>query len=79
MDNSLEKKELKRIIETLELIYIGEITIEEGEKRCFSPKNAIRLEKEQCNQRIVDLIWECCELENIESLIPHKLKKMLGI
>ena len=31
-----------------------------------------------CNKDIIDIIEECCELEDIESLIPEKLNQNIN-
>ncbi len=63
-----------KIIEVLNYLNSDSMSIEEANHLLFAPKEARRLEAEGCNKLIVDLIWECCELENIQSLIPDKLE-----
>ena len=73
-----EKKVLIKIIGVLESLSYNAITITEGEKYIFSPKNSKRLINMNCNKDIIDIIEECCELEDIESLIPEKLNQNIN-
>ena len=57
----------------MEAISDDAITIDEGEKILFSPRMVKRLIYEKCDEEIVSIIEEGCELEDIESLIPQKL------
>ena len=76
---SENKKALIMIIGILDSLYNEAISIEEANKCYFSPKTAIQLEKNNVDSEIVKLVWECCELENIYTLIPHKLKKNIDM
>ena len=46
---------------------------------CFSPYISTHLEKNKVNERIIDIIIECCELEDIFELIPTKYMETLQI
>ena len=54
------------------------ITIEEGEDILFSPQNIKKLEQDGCDSRIIAIIWEACELEDIESLLPMRLDEIIN-
>ncbi|MDO4477347.1 MAG: DUF3969 family protein [Clostridia bacterium] len=73
-----EKKVLIKIIGILESLSYNAITIPEGEKYIFSPKFSKRLIDMNCNKNIIDIVEECCELEDIESLIPEKLDQNIN-
>ncbi|MBR6218613.1 MAG: DUF3969 family protein [Eubacterium sp.] len=68
-----EKKLLIKIIGTLDALYNGAITICEGERYLFSPCNIMRLTQDGYDRKIIKILEVGCELEDIESLIPHKL------
>ena len=72
---SEDKKALIMIIGILDSLYDDAISIEDANELYFSPKTTIQLKKNNVDSEIINLVWECCELENIYSLIPHKLKK----
>ena len=77
MNRMYEKIELIKITGLLDSLYHDALSIEEVINLYFLPKTAIRLKKENCNELIISLIWECCELEDIESIIPQKLKQKI--
>ena len=72
---SEDKKALIMIIGILDSLYDDAISIEDANELYFSPKTTIQLKKNNVDSEIINLVWECCELEDIYSLIPHKLKK----
>jgi hypothetical protein len=74
MDNRCEQQELIKIIGVLDSLKSDALTIEDANRLLFAPKEVKRLESEGCSKLIIDLVWECCELENIQSLIPDKLE-----
>lgn len=73
MDILSEKKIMIKIIGVLEAIKNNSMSITEGEKYLFSPRIVKRLIDDNCDERIINIIEECCELEDISSLIPNKL------
>ncbi|MCL2354594.1 MAG: DUF3969 family protein [Oscillospiraceae bacterium] len=75
--NEEEKFVLVTIIGLIESIYINSITIIEAEKAIFNPYTVELLKQRGISKDIVSLLIEGCELENIESLMPHKLQKVL--
>lgn len=72
-----EKNILLNVIGCLEAVKNGGITIEEAEKFIFSPRMIETLKGKGYNDKIVELISKGCELEDIASLIPHELEKVL--
>ena len=55
------------------------ITIDESQRILFSPYISTHLEKNKVDERIIDIIIECCELEDIFELIPTKYMQTLQI
>ena len=72
-----EKIVLITIIGILEAIKAKAITIEEAEKFLFSPHMAGKLNNNRCNEKVIRLILEGCELENIDSLISEKFNHIV--
>lgn len=68
-----EKIILINIIGTLESIQQGSITVDEGEAFLFSPRTVRILKEKKCKGSIINLIEQCCELEDIDSLLPDRL------
>lgn len=73
----IEKFLLINIIGILYLLENNRITIDESEKYLFPPYSVHRLQVLQVHVEIIDLIEHCCELEDIESLIPDKLNAII--
>ena len=78
MGNINEKELILKMIGIFEAIEKKTITIEEGEDILFSPKNIKKLEQDGCDSRIIAIIWEACELEDIESLLPMRLDEIIN-
>ena len=55
------------------------INIDESQRILFSPYISTHLEKNKVDERIIDIIIECCELEDIFELIPTKYMQTLQI
>ena len=70
-----EKKILMSIIDVLEDIEENKLSLNEGEKIIFSPKTVRTLMDNGYDSKLIDIVEEGCELEDIESLIPEKLNK----
>lgn len=78
MGNINEKELILKMIGIFEAIEKKTITIEEGEDILFSPQNIKKLEQDGCDSRIIAIIWEACELEDIESLLPMRLDEIIN-
>ena len=62
---------------TLELLKNKIITINEAENFVFSPYMINKLQSVKCNNKIIKILEKGCELEDIESLIPEHLLKVI--
>ena len=77
--NKIEEKELLlSVIGILTALEHSSITIEESESYLFSPRIINQLKKDKTDNRIIEIIEECCELEDIESLIPNRLNDTIS-
>lgn len=76
--NSLEKVDEKMlllaIIGSLEAMKNRAVTIDEVEKFIFSPRMIKVLREKKCDKKIVDIVEKGCELEDINSLLPEKIR-----
>ena len=72
-----EKLILINILGVLEALQNKKITINESEKIIFTPYTFITLKKKGVNKKIIDIIQEGCELEDVESLCPDKLDNVI--
>ena len=73
----IEKLLLIDILGALEALKNKKITINESETNIFTPYTFFTLEKKGINKKIIDLIQECYELEDVESLCPDKLDNVI--
>ena len=73
----IEKLYLITILGTLEALKNKRTTIDESEKIIFTPYTFFTLEKKGINKEIIDLLQECCELEDIKSLCPDKIDNII--
>ena len=73
ISNHDEKIILIILIGIFEALSINGISIEEAEGTLFSPYMVHKLKSVKCNSKIIKIIEEGCELEDIESLIPDSL------
>ena len=73
----IEKLFLINILGTLEALKNKKITIDESEAIIFTPYTFFTLEEKGVNKKIIDLLQECCELEDVESLCQDKLDKVI--
>ncbi|MCR4679553.1 MAG: DUF3969 family protein [Lachnospiraceae bacterium] len=73
MKKVAEKVILVQLLGIFKAIEKNLITVSEGEKFLLSPRTVRKLTELNCNEVIIDIINEGCELEDIESLIPDKL------
>ncbi len=69
----IEKLLLINILGVLEALKNKKITINESEAMIFTPYTFITLKKRGVDKKIIDIIQEGCELEDVESLCPDKL------
>lgn len=69
-----EKVILISIIGTLAALKNEKISLEEAESFIFSPYFSEKLKKSKIREEIVDIVDECCELEDIMSLLPDYLE-----
>lgn len=73
------KNQIERVLLILELGILTAlekevVSIEEIEGYLFNPYTVNLLEKLTLEEKVVDVIKHGCELEDVESLLPHKLK-----
>ena len=69
---------LIRIIGLLEALKNGDIPLCLCEKILFSPKYVTEYKNSGIKEEIVALIEECCELEDIASIIPEKFDSTIA-
>lgn len=55
----------------------GSISIREAERYLYTPYSVKKLENLEINEDVVMLVKLGCELEDVESLIPDKLKESI--
>ncbi len=73
----IEKLLLIDILGALEALKNKKITINESETNIFTPYTFFTLKKKGINKKIINLIHEGCELEDVESLRPEKLDEVI--
>ena len=73
----IEKLLLINILGTLEALKNKKVSIDESEAIIFTPYTFFTLKKKGINKKIIDLIHEGCELEDVESLCPDKLDNVI--
>jgi chemotaxis protein CheY-P-specific phosphatase CheC len=73
-----EKMILLSIIGILEALKRDCLQIDEAEKFLFSPHMINILKSLKGNDKIINLLERGCELEDIVSLIPEKLEKIIN-
>lgn len=70
--NKLEEKRI--LVQTLGILYSLKyrlITIDESEQLLFRPGVTIMLKNKGCNRKVINLLEYCCEIEDIESILPN--------
>lgn len=77
-ENEAERLILVSAIGLLESLENDLLTIEDCEHYLFSPYSVSILEEKGINQKIIEIIELGCELEDIQSLMPDRLKKGIG-
>lgn len=73
----IEKLLLINILGTLEALKNKKVSIDESEAIIFTPYTFFTLEERDVDKKIIDLLQECCELEDVESLCPDKLDNVI--
>ena len=73
----IEKLLLINILGTLEALKNKKVSIDESEAIIFTPYTFFTLEERGVDKKIIDLLQECCELEDVESLCPDKLDNVI--
>jgi len=77
-----DKNEIERLILILNIglmnaINEGVLSIEEAENLLYSPYSVGKLENIGIDDKVLNLVKLGCELEDVESLIPDKLKESI--
>lgn len=72
------KNESERLISIIELGLLSAIekqliSIEEAEGYLFNPLTVSKLEAYGLDEKVIEIIREGCELEDIQSLVPEKM------
>lgn len=78
MSENDEKIILISLVGIFESLKNDSMSIDEAEKFLFSPYMINKLRAKNCNLKIIDILEKGCELENIASLIPEKLLKIIN-
>ncbi|MCR5316734.1 MAG: DUF3969 family protein [Treponema sp.] len=73
----IEKLLLINILGTLEALKNKKVSIDESEAIIFTPYTFFTLEERGVDKKIIDLLQECCELEDVGSLCPDKLDNVI--
>jgi len=73
-----EKMILLSMVGILEALKRDCLQIDEAEKFLFSPHMINILKSRKCNDKIINLLERGCELEDIVSLIPEKIEKIIN-
>lgn len=73
----IEKFVLITIIGLMESLKDGLVTIDECEVCLYSPYSVEKLKNLKIDIRVVELVEEGCELEDIESLVPEELENVI--
>lgn len=73
----IEKLLLINILGTLEALKNKKVSIDESEAIIFTPYTFFTLEERGVDKKVIDLLQECCELEDVESLCPDKLDNVI--
>ncbi|SFH56584.1 Protein of unknown function [Pseudobutyrivibrio sp. OR37] len=72
-----EKEALIFIINVLEELLEDRICIDKSEQILFSPFNIKKLQKITNDSRIFRILYEGCELDDINDLIPNEYRNVL--
>ena len=77
IDMVSERAILLMALGSLQALEHQAITIDESQRILFSPYISTHLENNKVSKRVIDIITECCELEDIFELIPTKYTQTL--
>nr|WP_314883052.1 DUF3969 family protein [uncultured Campylobacter sp.] len=77
IDMVSERAILLMALGSLQALEHQAITIDESQRILFSPYISTHLENNKVSKRVIDIITECCELEDIFELIPAKYMQTL--
>ncbi len=72
-----EKKLLITFIGMVDALAEGALTVDEANMYLFSPRIVEKLKKEGYASKIISLFEQGCEIEDIQSLLPDRLQKIL--
>jgi len=72
IDMVSERAILLMALGSLQALEHQAITIDESQRILFSPYISTHLENNKVSKRVIDIITECCELEDIFEIIPTK-------
>lgn len=73
-----EKLILVSLLGVIDALKNNSLAIDEAEKFLFSPYMINKLRNGKCNIKIINILEKGCELEDIASLIPDKLLKVIN-
>ena len=79
IDMVSERAILLMVLGSLQALEHQAITIDESQRILFSPYISTHLENNKVSKRVIDIITECCELEDIFEIIPTKYIQTLRI
>ena len=79
IDMVSERAILLMALGSLQALEHQAITIDENQRILFSPYISTHLENNKVSKRVIDIITECCELEDIFEIIPTKYIQTLRI
>ena len=79
IDMVSERAILLMALGSLQALEHQAITIDESQRILFSPYISTHLENNKVSKRVIDIITECCELEDIFEIIPTKYMQTLQI
>jgi hypothetical protein len=79
MNREEEKKLIIYTIGVLDALYNDRITLCESERALFLPRIHRELSQKGCDGRILCILAEGCELEDILSLLPNRYKENIQI
>lgn len=73
-----EKLVLVSLLGVLIALERNSLSIAEAEKFLFSPYVITKLRLKKCDEKILNILERGCELEDIASLMPYEMEKVLG-